>query len=183
MEQKKIRKKGGRPRLPEDERRQNVTLMLTPLEVEQLRKEHQGHLVEFGVFLREKLMGREAVTLSKPIDPVVRQELTNALKMSSMILLLAKRTEYDVLVSKKYQELSNEVKTVIKLAMFNMRELVLSKSFLPVLLDQVQDLKCEVLKLQNELPGNKAVFVLFRSFTELEDKINTFLKQHGIVID
>ena len=99
----------------------NFTLMLTPLEIKQLRKEHEGYVVDFGVFLREKLMSREAFTLSKPMDPEVRAEMTNLLKICSSMNLIAKRTEYNVLVSKEFQQwpltyerLFNELITVLK---------------------------------------------------------------------
>ena len=183
MEQKKFRKKGGRPRLPEQERRQNVTLMLTPLEVEQLRKEHEGYIVDFGVFLREKLLSREALTLSKPIDPVVRSEMTNLLKMTGSMLLIAKRTEYDVLISKEFSEMAAELKKTVQKANYNVNELVLSKSLIPSLVRNVRDLKECVLNLQKQSADIDGIIQLLRSVCEIEEKLTGFVGQFGLTGD
>lgn len=183
MEQNKIRKKGGRPRLPEQERRQNVTLMLTPLEVEQLRKEHEGYIVDFGVFLREKLLSREAVTLSKPIDPEVRAEMTNLLKMTGSLLLIAKRTEYDVLVSREFSGMATELRTAIQKANYHINELVLSKSLIPNLIRHVKDLKKSVLDLQRESTNIEVILYLLSCVSQIEEKMKVFAGQYGILKD
>ncbi|QRQ99496.1 hypothetical protein HWI92_00495 [Dyadobacter sandarakinus] len=72
MEKKKFRKKGGRPRLPEYEKRVNVTVMLTPTEIKRLRSECQDYVPVFGVFLRQKLLTTKTVLLSRAVDPEVR---------------------------------------------------------------------------------------------------------------
>ncbi|WP_159471228.1 hypothetical protein [Dyadobacter sp. 3J3] len=180
MEQKKFRKKGGRPRLPEEERRHNVTLMLTPLEVEQLRREHKGYLVDFGVFLREKLLDREAITLSKPIDPEVRAAMTNLLKMTGSLLLIAKRTEYDVLVSKEFLEMAAELRTAIQKANYNINELVLTKSLVPNLIRHVKDLKKSILELQKESLDIDVILYLLNCITQIEERMNVFAGQYGI---
>jgi len=180
MEQKKFQKKGGRPRLPEEERRHNVTLMLTPLEVEQLRKEHEGYVVDFGVFLREKLLDREAVTLSKPIDPEIRAEMTNLLKMTGSMLLIAKRTEYDVLISKEFSEMAAELRTAIQKAHYNINELVLSKSLIPNLIRHVKDLKKSVVDLQNESVNMDVILDLLHCIFQIENRLKVFAGQYGI---
>jgi len=183
MEQKKFRKKGGRPRLPEDERRHNVTLMLTPLEVEQLRKEHEGYVVDFGVFLREKLLDREAVTLSKQIDPDVRAEMKNLLKMTGSMLLIAKRTEYDVLVSKEFLEMAGDLRKTVQKAHYNVNELVLSKSLIPSLVRNVKDLKKAALNLQKELADIEGIIHLLRFISEIEVRLKEFAGQFGVLED
>jgi len=183
MEQRKFRNKGGRPRLPEQERRQNVTLMLTPLEVEQLRKEHEGYIVDFGVFLREKLLSREAVTLSKPIDPEVRAEMTNLLKMTGSMLLIAKRTEYDVLVSREFSEMAAELRAAIQKANYNINELVLSKSLIPNLVRHVKDLKKSVLDLQKESMNIEVILYLLSCVSQIEERMKVFAGQYGISED
>ncbi|CAG5074539.1 hypothetical protein DYBT9623_05226 [Dyadobacter sp. CECT 9623] len=183
MEEKKFRKKGGRPRLPAQERRQNVTLMLTPLEVEQLRKEHAGYVVDFGVFLREKLLDREAVTLSKPIDPEVRAEMTNLLKMTGSMLLIAKRTEYDVLVSKEFSEMAVELRMAIQKANYNINELVLSKSLIPNLIRHVKDLKKSVMDLQKESTNIEVILYLLSCVSQIEERMKVFAGQYGISED
>jgi hypothetical protein len=183
MEQKKFQKKGGRPRLPEQKRRQNVTLMLTPLEVEQLRKEHEGYIVDFGVFLREKLLNREAVTLSKPIDPEVRAEMTNLLKMTGSMLLIAKRTEYDVLVSRQFSEMAAELRAAIQKANYNINELVLSKSLIPNLIRHVKDLKKSVFDLQKESTNIEVILYLLSCVSQIEERMKVFAGQYGISED
>jgi hypothetical protein len=181
MEQKKFRKKGGRPRLPEEERRHNVTLMLTPLEVEQLRKEYEGYVVDFGVFLREKLLDREAVTLSKQIDPEVRSEMKNLLKMTGSMLLIAKRTEYDVLVSKEFLEMAAELRKTVQKAHYNINELVLSKSLIPNLVRNVKDLKKVALNLQKESADIEGIIHLLRFISEIEARLKEFAGQFGVL--
>jgi hypothetical protein len=180
MEEKKFRKKGGRPRLPEEERRHNVTLMLTPLEVEQLRKEHEGYVVDFGVFLREKLLDREAVTLSKPVDPEIRAEMTNLLKITGTMLLIAKRTEYDVLVSKEFSDMAAELRRTVQKAHYNVNELVLIKSLIPNLIRDIKDLKKSILDLQKESTNIEVILHLLDYITQIEQRLKVFAGQYGI---
>lgn len=166
--------------MPEDERRVNFTLMLTPLELKQLRKEYEGHVVDFGVFLREKLMSREAFTLSKPMDPEVRAEITNLLKMCGSMNLIAKRTEYNVLVSKEFSVMAVQLRMAIQKANYNINELVLSKSLIPNLIRHVKDLKKSVLDLQKESTNIEVILYLLSCVSQIEERMNVFAGQYGI---
>ncbi len=157
--------------------------MLTPLEVEQLRKEHEGYVVDFGVFLREKLLDREAVTLSKPVDPEVRAEMTNLLKITGTMLLIAKRTEYDVLVSKEFSDMAAELRRTVQKAHYNVNELVLSKSLIPNLIRHVKDLKKSVLDLQKESPDIEVILSLLSCITQIDERLKVFAGQYGILGD
>jgi hypothetical protein len=180
MEQKKLWKKGGRPKLPEEERRVNFTLMLTPLEIKQLREEHEGYVVDFGVFLREKLMSREAFTLSKPMDPEVRAEMTNLLKMCGTMNLIAKRTEYNVLVSKEFSEMAVDLRMAVQRAHYSVKELVYGKSLIPNIIRSVKELKRLVLDMQKESKDIRGIGVLLRYVSEMEGKLEEFAEQFGI---
>lgn len=180
MEQKKHYKKGGRPKLPEEERRVNFTLMLTPLEIKQLRKEHEGHVVDFGVFLREKLMSREAFTLSKPMDPEVRAEMTNLLKMCGSMNLIAKRTEYNVLVSKEFSAMAVDLRKAVQRADYNVKELVYGKSLIPSIIRSVRELKRVVLDMQKDSKDIRGIVVLLRCVSEMEGKLEEFAGPFGI---
>jgi hypothetical protein len=182
-EQKRTWKKGGRPKLPEEERRINFTLMLTPLEIKQLRKEHEGHVVDFGVFLREKLMSREAFTLSKPMDPEVRAEMTNLLKICGSMNLIAKRTEYHVLISKEFLAMAADLRKVVQRANYNVRELVYGKSLIYSIILDVKDLKKLVLDLQMESADIESIILLLKTVSEIREKLNVFVDQFGILDD
>ncbi|SKB69452.1 hypothetical protein SAMN05660293_01528 [Dyadobacter psychrophilus] len=157
--------------------------MLTPLEVEQLRKEHEGYIVDFGVFLREKLLSREAVTLSKPVDPEIRAEMTNLLKITGTMLLIAKRTEYDVLVSKEFSDMAAELRRTVQKAHYNVNELVLSKSLIPNIIRHVKDLKKSVLDLQKEPPDIEVILSLLSCITQIDVRLKVFAGQFGISAD
>lgn len=180
MEQKKHYKKGGRPKLPEDERRINFTLMLTPLELKQLRKEYEGHVVDFGVFLREKLLSREAFTLSKPMDPEVRAEMTNLLKMCGSMNLIAKRTEYNVLVSKEFSAMAVDLRKSVQRADYSVKELVYGKSLIPSIIRSVKELKRLVLDMQKDSKDIIGIVVLLKCVLEMEGKLEEFAGQFGI---
>ncbi|GGB87762.1 hypothetical protein [Dyadobacter sediminis] len=180
MEQKKPWKKCGRPKLPEEKRRVNFTLMLTPLEIKQLRKEHEGHVVNFGVFLREKLMSREAFTLSKPMDPEVRTEMTNLLKICGSMNLIAKRTEYNVLVSKEFSTMAIDLRKAVQRADYNVKEFVYGKSLIPCIIRSVKELKQVLLDMQKDSKDISQIIMLLRYVSEMEGKLKEFAGQFGI---
>ena len=182
MEQKKPWKKGGRPKLPEEERRVNFTLMLTPLEIKQLRKEHEGYVVDFGVFLREKLMSREAFTLSKPMNPEVRAEMTNLLKICSSMNLIAKRTEYNVLVSKEFSAMAVDLRKAVQRADYSVKELIYGKRLIPGIIRSVRELKYLILDMQKESKDIRGIVVLLRCVSEMEGKLEEFAGQFGIEV-
>ena len=160
----------------------NFTLMLTPLEIKQLRKEHEGYVVDFGVFLREKLMSREAFTLSKPMDPEVRAEMTNLLKICGSMNLIAKRTEYNVLVSKEFSAMAVDLRKAVQRADYNVKELVYGKSLIPGIIRSVKELKRVVLNMQTESKDITGIVVLLRCVSEMEGRLEEFAGQFGIEV-
>ena len=121
-------KRQGRPSLPPREKRQKVTLMLTPEETERLRREYAGHSVGFSVFCREKLLNREAVSLSKPLDGGIRRQLTDLLKFSGSLLLLAQKTRDHAPVSEDFRLMASQLKQIVQRAHYTVNEITYSQS-------------------------------------------------------
>lgn len=122
--------KSGRPCLKEEERRRKVTLMLSPIEIDSLKKECEGHAVGFSVFCREKLLNREAATLRKPMEPGIQRELTNLLKLSDSLLLLSRKTSSQSPISADFEQMAENVKEVVQRALYTVNEITYSQSLI-----------------------------------------------------
>lgn len=170
MEKKKFRKKGGRPRLPESKKRVNVTVMLTPAEIEQLRSECKDYVPVFGMFLRQKLLTTKTVLLSRGGDPEVRLEITNMLKLSGTMLMIAKRLEYNVLVNQDFVDMSVELKQMVRQARFNMNEVVISQAVLP-------SVTRSLLKLMNTISAHQAATVTLKDVSEWHRYLSEILAE------
>lgn len=135
-------KKSGRPKLADDKvREKKVTIRLTLDEFEKLSKEHNGFGVDFSVFCREKLLDREAIVLRKPLPDDVKKQMTDLLKMSGSLLLLAKRTTDQTLLSEDFLKMSASVKRVVQRADFSVNEYVYGQSFISSLVPLLNKLE------------------------------------------
>ena len=115
--------------------------MLSQSEIDILNKEYDGHTVGFTVFCREKLLNREAATLSKPMRGDLRQQLTDLLKLSSSLALLAKKTSAQTPISEDFARMSENVKEVIQCAVYSVNEIVYGQSLVLELNSIVSDLE------------------------------------------
>ncbi|MFB9292457.1 hypothetical protein [Persicitalea jodogahamensis] len=134
-------KKPGRPPLKEGEKRRKVTLMLSQPEIDILKREYEGHTVGFTVFCREKLLNREAATLSKPMGEDIKQQLTDLLKLSSSLALLAKKTSAQKSISEDFVCMSENVKEVVHRTVYSVNEIVYGQSLVRELNSIVSDLE------------------------------------------
>lgn len=134
-------KKPGRPPLEEEEKRRKVTLMLSPIEIKSLEKEYEGHTIGFSVFCREKLLNREAATLSKPMEEGIQRQLTNLLKLSGSLLLLSKKTSPQSPISEDFEQMAENVREVIQRAVYTVNEIIYSQSLVMELNSISLDLK------------------------------------------
>jgi hypothetical protein len=134
-------KKPGRPSLKEDEKRRKVTLMLSQPEINILNREYEGHTVGFTVFCREKLLNREAATLSKPMGEDIRQQLIDLLKLSSSLSLLAKKVSAQPPVSEDFARMSEKVREIVQRAVYSVNEIIYSQSLIVELNSIVSDLE------------------------------------------
>lgn len=182
MEKKKFRKKGGRPRLPEYEKRVNVTIMLTPSEIKQLRNECQDYVPVFGVFLRQKLLTTKTVLLSRAVDPEVRLEMTNLLKLSGTMIMVAKRLEYNALLSKEFLDMSVVLKNVVRQARFNINEVVTSKAVLPSATRSLSRLMDTISAHQTATVNLNDVSGWHRHLSEIVAELEAFCTSNGLDI-
>ena len=134
-------KKPGRPPLHENEKRRKITLMLSQSEIDILNKEYEGHTVGFTIFCREKLLNREAATLSKPMGEDIKQQLTDLLKLSSSLELLAKKTSAQTSISKDFARMSENVAEVVQRTVYSVNEIVYGQSLVWELNSIVWDLE------------------------------------------
>ncbi|KAA6431611.1 hypothetical protein FEM33_25240 [Dyadobacter flavalbus] len=183
MEKKKFRKKGGRPRLPEYEKRINVTVMLTPTEIKQLRSECQDYVDVFGVFLREKLLATKTVRLLMAVDPAVRSEMTNLLKFSGALTMIAKRLEYNALLSQDFIDMSANLKKIVRHARYNINEVVVSEAVVPKVTRSLS-------KLMHAISSHQATTVTLKDvsrwhvyLSEIVAELEVFCASQGLDID
>lgn len=182
MEKRKLKKKGGRPRLPEHEKRVNVTVMLTPTEIKHLRSECQDYVPVFGMFLRQKLLSTKTVLLSRAVDPEVRLEMTNMLKLSGTMLMIAKRLEYNVLVNQDFVDMSVELKQIVRQARFNINEVVVSQAVVPNVTRSLRRLKDTMSDHQAAMVTLKDVSRWHFSLSEILDELEEFCTNNGLDI-
>ena len=91
--------KSGRPCLKEEERRRKVTLMLSPIEIDSLKKECEGHAVGF-------------------------------LKLSGSLLLLSRKTSFQLPISADFEQMADNVKEVVQRALYTVNEITYSQSLI-----------------------------------------------------
>jgi hypothetical protein len=63
---------------------------------------------------RQKLLATTTVLLSRAVDPEIRSEITNTLKLSGMMSMIAKRLEYNVLVNQNFVDMSAELQKMVR---------------------------------------------------------------------
>ena len=173
-------KKSGRPKLADHKvRKKEVTIRLTSDEFEKLSKEHNGFSVNFSVFCREKLLDREAMVLRKPLPDEVKKQMTDLLKMSGSLLLLAKRTTDQALLSEDFLKMSASVKRVVQRADFSVNEYVYGQSLissLVPLLNKLEKHSARAIKEHKTENINSIVDCL----TNIRNLIAPFLKMYNL---
>lgn len=109
----KNRRGRGRPKLMESERRKKLNLIyLTDEELLMLRQQHTGPAEHFGTFLRRKLLINKTFVVPREIDPEVRNEIRNLLKLTGSINLIALKTKGDIEVSDEFRKTSSLIKSI-----------------------------------------------------------------------
>jgi len=111
------------------------------MEIKGLKKEYEGHTVGFSVFCREKLLNREAATLSKPMEESVQRQLTNLLKLSGSLLLLSKKTSSQTPISEAFEHMAENVREVVQRAVYTVNEITYSQSLVMELNSLALDLE------------------------------------------
>lgn len=103
----------GRPKLVESERRKKLNLIyLTDEELLMLRQQHAGPAEHFGTFLRRKLLVNKTFVVPREIDPEVRNEIRNLLKLTGNINLIALKTKGDIEVSEEFRKTSTLIRSI-----------------------------------------------------------------------
>lgn len=173
-------KKPGRPPLKEDEKRRKVTLMLSQPEIDILNREYEGHTVGFTVFCREKLLNREAATLSKPMEEDIRQQLTDLLKLSSSLSLLAKKVLVQTSMSEDFARMSEKVKEVVQRAVYTVNEITYSQSLVVELNSIASDLE-KILKGGITNDSNKEYLQsALDKVDDMKDAMEPYLELYGL---
>lgn len=173
-------KKLGRPPLKENERRRKVTLMLSQHEIDILTREYEGHTVGFTVFCREKLLNREAATLSKPMGEDMRQQLAGLLKLSSSLSLLAKKVSARTPISEDFARMSEKVKEVVQRAVYTVNEITYSQSLVVELNSIVSDLE-KILKSGITNDSNKGYLQsAWDKVDDMKDAMEPYLELYGL---
>jgi len=177
MEKKERVKKAGRPKLAANQVRVKVTLMLTPDEIAKLKAEHEGYLVDFTVFCREKLLNRESKILRRPIQEDVKIQMTNILRMAGSVLLLAKNTSSDTVISDEFREMAASLKRMVQRADFSINEIVLSQS----LIASIVSLFIKIEKLVNRLDkGSEPVVEIDLLLQKIREKLLPFTDMYNL---
>lgn len=131
--------------------------MLSQPEIDLLNREYEGHTVGFTVFCREKLLNREATSLSKPMGEDIRQQLIGLLKLSSSLALLAQKASAQTSISEDFACMSEKVKEVVQCAVYSVNEIVYSQSLIQELNSIMSDLE-KILKGGSTSQPNKEQF-------------------------
>ena len=180
MEKKERVKKAGRPKLAANEVREKVTLMLTPDEINKLKAEHEGCSVDFTVFCREKLLNRESKILRRPIPEDVKVQMTNILRMAGSVLLLAKNTSSDTVISDEFRDMAAGLKRMVQRADFSINEMVLSQS----LIATIVSLFIKIEKLVNKLDrDSEPVVEIDLLLQKIREKLLPFTDMYNISSD
>lgn len=180
MDQQISKKKGGRRALPCVEKRKKVTLMLTRGEIERLQTEFEGHAVGFSVFCREKLLNREAITLSKPMDKEIRMQLTHLLKFSGSLLLLAQKTRDDVPVSDDFRLMASQLKEIVKRAHYTVNEITYSQSLVIQVHSAVVKMDGALGTLVKNRPEDRSLKMLADLQKQLLEALQTYFDRYDI---
>jgi hypothetical protein len=180
MEEQKGMKRAGRPALAVDRKRQKVTLRLNQGEIQQLRKEYEGHTVGFSVFCREKLLNREAVTLSKPLDEGVRRQLTHLLKFSGSLLLLAQKTRDSQPVSEDFRTMASQLREIVQRAHYSVQEITLSQSLVMQVTRALERMEAVLSELRQQWPGEEGLQFLAESLGNLQRDIRIFHETYNL---
>jgi hypothetical protein len=180
MEKKERVKKAGRPKLAANQVRVKVTLMLTPDEIAKLKVEHEGYSVDFTVFCREKLLNRESRILRRPIPEDVKVQMSNILRMAGSVLLLAKNTSSDTVISDEFREMAAGLKRMVQRADFSINEVVLSQS----LIASIVSLFFKIEKLVNKLDrDSEPVIEIDLLLQKIREKLLPFTDMYNLTGD
>lgn len=152
--------------------------MLTQKEMELLQKECEGHTVGFSVFCREKLLNREAFTLSKPLDKEVRIQLTNLLKFSGSLLLLAQKTKNNDAVSEDFRLMASQVKGIVQRAHFAVNEITYSQCLVLEVDTVVKKMDKITRSLYQKWPGEENIAELAELLNQLLDSLQAFMNRY-----
>lgn len=180
MEEQKGMKRAGRPALAVDRKRHKVTLRLNQGEIQQLRKEYEGHTVGFSVFCREKLLNREAVTLSKPLDEGVRRQLTHLLKFSGSLLLLAQKTRDSQPVSEDFRTMASQLREIVQRAHYSVHEITLSQSLVMQVTRALERMEAVLSELCQQWPGVEGLQFLAENLGDLQRDIRIFHETYNL---
>lgn len=180
MEKKERVKKAGRPKLATNQVRVKVTLMLTPDEIAKLKAEQEGYSVDFTVFCREKLLNRESKILRRPLPEDVKSEMTNILRMAGSVLLLAKNTSSDTVISDEFRNMAAGLKRMVQRADFSINEMVLSQS----LIATIVSLFIKIEKLVNKLDrDSEPVVEIDLLLQKIREKLHPFNDMYNLTSD
>lgn len=180
MEKKERAKKAGRPKLAANQVRVKVTLMLTPDEITKLKAEQEVYSVDFTVFCREKLLNRESKILRRPIPEDVKAEMTNILRMAGSVLLLAKNTSSDTVISDEFRNMAAGLKRMVQRADFSINEMVLSQS----LIASIVSLFIKIEKLVNMLDRDlEPVAEIDLLLQKIREKLYSFTDMYTLTSD
>ncbi|HEV7347397.1 hypothetical protein [Telluribacter sp.] len=153
--------------------------MLTTKEIEVLKKEYEGHTVGFSVFCREKLLNREAITLSKPLDEGIRKQMTNLLRFSGTLLLLAKKTQDHAPISEDFQQMAASVKELVQRAVYSVNEVTYSQSLIIAMEAVVWQLEIALKKAEKE--SNPSNLTKLRQITaDMRTRLEDYIKQYHL---
>ena len=168
--------------MPEYEKRVAVTVMLTPTEIKRLRSECQDYVDVFGVFLREKLLATKTVRLMRAVDPKVRSEMANLLKFSGALTMIAKRLEYNALISQEFIDMSANLKRLVLQARYNINEVLVSEAIVPKAARSLSKLTYIISSFQG-MVTLKDVSALHENLSEIVAELEAFCTTHGLDID
>lgn len=122
-------KRGGRPKLPESDKRVACKIKISPSEITKLLIENQKVKPQtpFSTFLREKLLGENSVAFSlKALDDQTRQLLTDSSRLANLFSLMAKRPDVSESQKINFQRDSEEIRLSIQLLYQSITELTKS---------------------------------------------------------
>ncbi|MPR37403.1 hypothetical protein [Salmonirosea aquatica] len=173
-------KKSGRPFLKEEEKRRKVTLMLSPIEIDSLKKEYEGHTVGFSVFCREKLLNREAATLRKPLEPGIQRQLTNLLKLSGSLLLLSRKTSSQLPISEDFEQMAENVKEVVQRTLYTVNEIAYSQSLIMELNSIALDLEKTLQDVADAQAEGESLKSALKRADDLKKAMEPFLKLYKL---
>jgi hypothetical protein len=136
-----VKGRRGRPRLKDSERRKKLNLIyLTDEELAMLRHQHTGPAEDFGTFLRRKLLVNKTFVVPREIDPDVRNEIRNLLKLTGSINLIALKTKGDIEVSEEFRKTSSLIRSIAAAAKKSVDHAVELMEVAPSAVDQLNGL-------------------------------------------